>query len=271
MNLKTGIAQIGHLTQEHWQTHQTEKNCDIAVASFVASPETFDYLAIGLAEGVLTDTYIEENDIGSGDAVFTAGLLVSHFGQTRNVPIVRTGNIAAMPEDKVDLGDKLGHQDVYLVESRSIGGLSGSPVFLQTPPWRVVHGTVKEMDGHQREYLIGVHIGLFQTKAGGDRIRTDTAEKREHFLESMSSGIGIVVPIQRAIEIIENSPMFRQHREDVMKKRVKDSGFVSTSAKPSAPPAADGVVSASIDENPNHLADFRSLVDAAARKQKQDE
>jgi len=266
LNLKAGGAQIGRVT-DAWETHPTDPKCDVAVAPFVASLDTFDFGIVPTTH-VLTDAYVAENNVGGGDSVFTVGLLVSHFGREKNVPVVRSGNIAAMPDEKVDLGDKYGHQLVYLIESRSIGGLSGSPVYLQTPAFRVLKGMITPMTDHQTEYLLGVHIGLFETKASGDSIRSDTAERRENFLEAMSAGIGVVVPIQRAIEIIDG-PGFVRQREEVMKRHKEKTAFVPSSVTP----ISDSVLSEngsrpSSDENPNAREDFMRLQGVAARKQK---
>jgi hypothetical protein len=273
LNLKGGGAQTGDVSAA-WQTHPTDSKCDVVVASFIASLDTFDFGIIPL-EDVLTEAYMQEHDIGAGDQVFTVGLLLSHFGRERNVTVVRAGNIAAMPEEHVDLGDKLGHQEAYLVESRSIGGLSGSPVFLQTLPFRIVKGEVKQGGGQKTEYLIGVHIGLFETKASGDTINGDKIEediiaRRERFLEAMSAGIGIVIPIQRAIEIIEG-PFFTKQREDAMKRHsTNKNSFVSASAIPSAGTAPSEVSSSlATDENPTHREGFTHLLDTAARTRPQ--
>jgi hypothetical protein len=56
------------------------------------------------------------------------GLFKSHYGEQRNIPIIRIGNIAALPEEPVQT-HYCGPTDAYLVEVRSIAGLSGSPVF----------------------------------------------------------------------------------------------------------------------------------------------
>jgi hypothetical protein len=268
LNLKGGGSQTGNISEE-WAFHPTDPKCDVAVTGFRASPDTFDYsyLKPGF---ILTKEYLQANDIGAGDQVFTVGLLVNHFGRERNIPIVRIGNIAAMPDERVDLGDRYGHQEVYLVESRSIGGLSGSPVFLQTPPFRIVRGEINvTADGnHLTEYLMGIHLGLFETKASGDTINADTAARRENFLEAMSAGIGIVVPIQRVLEILE-TPEFISGRERAMNRRTEKSGFIPTSAK-----RADVDVDASPpanDENPKHREDFRRLLGAAARKPAQED
>ncbi|NGO50402.1 hypothetical protein [Allomesorhizobium camelthorni] len=211
LNSKEGKAELGKLpAPDEWFTHPSNSQCDIAVVPFSASPETFDYKGVDLIKNILTEDFIRENEVGPGDMVFTAGLLTRHFGVSKNIPIVRSGNIAAMPDEPIDLVD-LGHQEVYLIESRSIGGLSGSPVFLSSSAARVRGGTLV-LDPMKQERLIGVNIGLFQLQPSIDRARTDEAERRDHFLEMMSAGIAIVVPIQRAIEIIRDRPDMIEHR-----------------------------------------------------------
>jgi hypothetical protein len=244
-NTKQGNAAIGRINAiQDWFYHPTDKKCDVAISHFNAANELIDYRGVllndapadapsGKKGGALTDAYIAENDVGCGDEVYTAGLLVRHFGASRNIPVVRTGNIAAMPEEPVDLGNKLGHQSVYLIESRSIGGLSGSPVFLHTTPYRVTQeGDIKAKHGHQTEYLIGVNIGLFETGAHSDKLPSDTETRREHFLETMSAGIAIVVPIQRVIEIITDTPALAAGRAMALKTRDARAGFVPSSGKP---------------------------------------
>lgn len=230
VNIKDGKTQVGGVESDHWYFHPTVKKCDIAVATCLISFDTFDIRGVDLLNDHLTPEYIDANDIGCGDEVFTAGLLTSHFGETRNIPIVRMGNIAAMIEEPVDLGDEWGQQEVYLIESRSIGGLSGSPVFLNTQPYRFVkdHKTI-DAAGHKRDYIMGINVGLFETKANADSLPKDRAEKREDFLERMSAGIAIVVPIQRAIEIIRDTKDFIQGRANYIRQGKDKGKFVSAS------------------------------------------
>lgn len=262
VNMKNGQVAVGGI-EDCWQTHTRDKNCDIAVASFVGSFDTFDIRAIELNIGVLTEEYIRENDVGAGDDVTTVGLLTAHFGTTRNIPVCRTGNIATMLEEPVDLGQPLGSQHVFLIESRSIGGLSGSPVFLQMPPVRRIRGKDTSTTGHLTEYLMGVNIGLFRTAPHADSVPSSSEERREAFLDVVSSGIAIVVPIQRAIEIIEESQLFRQQRNGVVENMKKDKTFVPTSAAPKMMPTAVPTEPAS--DNPSHKEDFTSLLSAAAK------
>lgn len=244
-NTKDGAAAVGSVNAiKDWYYHPNNNKCDVAICQFNAGNGLVDYRGILLNDAVagsssekkgaaLTEAYIAENNIGCGDEVFTAGLLVRHFGASKNIPVVRTGNIAAMPEEPVDLGNKLGYQSVYLIESRSIGGLSGSPVFLHTLPYRIDQtGKLGRMHGHQTEYLMGINIGLFETGAHSDKLPADTETRRDHFLETMSAGIAVVVPIQRVIEIITETPTLVEKRALALKLRDQKTGFVPSSAEP---------------------------------------
>lgn len=166
-----------------------------------------------------------------------------------------------MPSEHVDLGEPFGEQEVYLIETRSISGLSGSPVFLYTPPFRIVNDEVVPMQGHARDYLMGVNIGMFETKANADKLRNEpdpeekTLLRRASFLESISAGISVVIPVQRIIEIVRDYPNFVQGRAMSKIERNKKAGFKPTSVAS----AQSSVASPTIDANPTHREDFTSL------------
>jgi len=56
------------------------------------------------------------------------GLLTNLVGTSKHHLLIRTGSIAVMPSDEVAMEDR--PMEVYLAEWHSIGGLSGSPVFV---------------------------------------------------------------------------------------------------------------------------------------------
>src|SRR5206468_3965471 len=58
------------------------------------------------------------------------GLFTQRHGTQKNIPIVRIANIAAMPEEPLQDENSGKEYSAYLIEARSIGGLSGSPVFM---------------------------------------------------------------------------------------------------------------------------------------------
>jgi hypothetical protein len=90
-----------------------------------ARPGVVDYRGWYLGSSA-TDEVIETEAIGIGDEVFMVGLFRNHLGRDRNEPIIRVGNIAAMPTDPIR-SQVYGDMRAILVEARSIGGLSGSP------------------------------------------------------------------------------------------------------------------------------------------------
>ena len=53
------------------------------------------------SESFLTEKLRDELQVGLGDELFFVGLFKEHSGLKRNVPIVRAGNIAAIPEEPI--------------------------------------------------------------------------------------------------------------------------------------------------------------------------
>jgi hypothetical protein len=128
-NLVNGESVLFDADIGHWFYHD-DKDIDVAVSIFsppIEIHKTLDARFIPISN-FLTEDNIKTFGIGSGDEVFMTGLFVNAAGTFQNMPIVRMGSIALMPSEKISHGGKL--IDAYLVESRSIGGLSGSPAFV---------------------------------------------------------------------------------------------------------------------------------------------
>jgi hypothetical protein len=131
MNTKQGRQKWEDTPLNCWRTHH-DPAVDIAVFKMDLDRTKWDHSTWPIEAFVHTQS--EEDDggraIGLGDDLFVAGLFYLHTGATRNIPIVRMANVAALRGEPVLNRD--GHlMDAYLVESHSIGGLSGSPVFLR--------------------------------------------------------------------------------------------------------------------------------------------
>jgi hypothetical protein len=124
-NLKSGGYTLVETDVAQWMLHPDE-SVDVGIVAF-SIPSELDVRF--LAESIsATPDVIAKHRIGIGDDVFITGLFVNHYGAERNIPILRVGNIAAVPTEPVKT--QLGATDAYLIEARSIGGLSGSPVFV---------------------------------------------------------------------------------------------------------------------------------------------
>ena len=143
-----------------------------------------------------------ENGIGAGDEVFMAGLFTKHSGTSKNMPIVRMGNVAMMPRDAVET--KYGDMETYLIEARSIGGMSGSPVF-------VCKADVIGEPG--RMWLMGLIHGHWQLRDEGS---ADTVIEDLTSNGPINMGIAIVVPAQKIWETLhcETFTKIRQNEDE---------------------------------------------------------
>lgn len=144
----------------------------------------------------LNDQMYKEYNISLGDEVFIVGLFRHHVGSLKNIPIVRVGNLAALNEEKVVTPS--GERDAYLIEARSIGGLSGSPVFFNL-------GSVRAF-GEDLKFLkkpIFILSGLIHGHYDVENLNEDNANEDSLTPEKINTGIAIVTPIHKVIETIE--------------------------------------------------------------------
>jgi hypothetical protein len=195
----TGLIQI----ERPWFISET---ADVAAIHLAPPFRTFSYLPIdgGIA---LTDTRIVQYKIGIGDEVMTVGLLFQREGQHRNLPIVRTGIISAMPDEPIR-DETIGAYSAYLVEARSTHGLSGSPVFVILEPGRVVPEKVTNINNpvaqaiakHRITFLLGVVRGFYPAS-----MEEIPFEITQEMLEAINTGITAVTPIQEAIGLLNRA------------------------------------------------------------------
>lgn len=184
---------------DDWLFHPTDKSVDVAMIR-TSVPDELDHLVIPLSHCV-TPAVLELNAVGLGDEVFVVGLFRHHHGASKNIPIVRVGNLAAMAEEKVSTGD-FGLVDAYLIEARSIGGLSGSPVFLNLGVVRFINGGIKHSQGGPIFFLLGLIHGHYDVRAPEIDVAAEDAGDLLN-AERINTGIAIVVPIEKVIEVID--------------------------------------------------------------------
>lgn len=213
VNMKAGPSQFVETRVFDWQFHPNEPSVDVAVLPLWLPRDQVDFLPIPV-EMAATNKVIQDEAIGVGDDVFLTGLFVNHVGRNRNLPIVRAGNIALMPEEPVQTAE-LGPIDAFLVETRSIGGLSGSPVFVYTGSMRLI-GNTNLMGGGNRFYWLGLMHGHWSIEAPGhDDLTKDAFEN-----ERVNMGIAIVVPVSRILEVI-NQEVFVKARQQKIEETQK--------------------------------------------------
>jgi hypothetical protein len=198
-----------------------------------------------------------------GDEVATVGLYTSHYGETKNIPVVRIGHIALLPDEPVLT--QRGYLRAYLIETRSIAGLSGSPVFINIPRIRVSGpGQIQTLKG-SGAIFIGVMLGYHLVSSKEDQIvvpaRQGETANPEYSLDERNTGFAVVAPIEAIFDIMES---------DIMKKSM-DTGIERLSQKAKfreagAPIPTPSPSSPATDENPNAQEDFNRLMKKAATK-----
>ena len=144
----------------------------------------------------LIDDVIRSRGIGPGEDIFLTGLFVQRPGEDRNLPIIRVGNIAALPDEPIRTNH--GTFKAYLIEARSLGGLSGSPVFVNLGGFRRVDVDTVSPHGFA-EYalttgflLLGVAYGHYEKRV----------PRRDRGDEYVNVGISLVIPADRILELL---------------------------------------------------------------------
>ena len=228
-----GVTTIPYV-EDRWSLHPTDKTADVAVIQ-VGNAHDADIKAVNI-NSLGTPSLLAQLDVGIGDEVFATGLFTPVAGTARNEAIVRHGNIAMMPQEPIQT--ELGYADVYLVEARSIGGLSGCPVFVRPSirlpqptenrhtknAWAVGHGSI----------LLGLMHGHWDIKES-EMNKAFITHDRKH---GVNMGIGIVVPAQKILETI-NRPELLEMREKLKTKLNRQSvpGMDSAKAKDEQAPS----------------------------------
>lgn len=199
VNTSSGQSSWAKCQSDDWLFHPSDPSVDVAALRAGLSKE-LDHLVLPLSM-CATPQILKSNAVGLGDEVFIVGLFRHHHGTQRNIPIVRVGNLATLAEEKVSTKD-FGLVDAYLVEARSIGGLSGSPVFLNLGVVRYIDGKVMHAQSGPILYLLGLVHGHYDVSSAAiDSSESDVNEGLS--TERVNTGIAIVLPMLKVQEVID--------------------------------------------------------------------
>lgn len=184
-----------------FQVHP-DSTVDIAVVPSPIPIALYDHSAI--AESLITtDEIFRREDMREGDDVFFTGLFTHHYGTTRNIPIVRFGKVALISQERVLWDSVL--TDLYLIETTSFGGNSGSPLFFyfdvtRDPGFWGFEGP--------RLFLAGIVKGYF-----GEPTQFRIIETKGRIpWPIQNSGIAAVVPAHYLYDILHPKTTLRQDR-----------------------------------------------------------
>jgi hypothetical protein len=248
LNMKNGGAEVVSLKDKaEWWFHPDAAHdpTDVAIAAMGFNADTFDHDYIPIPEYAW---WTEGNFPGQrklprlGDEVFIVGLFKSHYGKQRNRPIIRIGNISAMPEEPVHT-EYCGYIDAFLIEARSISGLSGSPVFVNVPQTMpigfFIHDPRFQRDPEEvlwaRYHFLGLVHGHFDLEKMTEDSVTDAADESK----GINSGIGVVVPATKIIETLYQSELKELRKKIIEELRSQRSTADLNPSVSSAAPTED--------------------------------
>ncbi len=209
MKPRDGGIDVLDLDERSWVYHPDGDDLAACLVSF--DPKAYKFSFVWRRDFV-DKNLVADMNIGPGDEAFLVGRFINHEGRQQNLPTARFGCIAQMPNEPI-VQDTGFRQESFLVEVRSIGGYSGSPVFVFIPPASLREGIkdwvpLKIMRGHG-PWLLGVdwgHINDWEPirNERGEPVN-QTAPKAQHV--KMNTGMAAVVPAWKLAELLDSGPL----------------------------------------------------------------
>ncbi len=178
--------------------HQ-DKDVDIAVIPVIPNPEKLDFLVFPSAS-LTNKQKIKELKISEGTDIFFTGLFTSYMGENKIYPIFRFGRVALMSEERIPWNEDES-LNLYLFESTTYGGNSGSPVFFYLGSDRGDGGLHV---GAPQLWLAGVMKGYF----GGNK-PLNIIETKKIPVYNQNFGIAAIVPSYYLEEIIFSDELIK--------------------------------------------------------------
>ena len=238
-NTKLGKTDVKAVPKDSWFTHPDGD--DVAVCAFGESMAEYKYNHIDYGQ-FMTPERQRNEDIGIGDEVFMVGRFINHEGKQQNHPALRYGHIAMMtgePIEDIRTGIK---QESYLIECRSMGGYSGSPVFVAIMPMHMERArresTVRSFP--RGPFLLGInwchiHHRMPIKTASADTFVLTEPEAVEPGGEYILANTGMagVVPVGKLVELLESDEMKEHRREsekELARKLTSESAVTLDSA-----------------------------------------
>lgn len=206
--ISTGVSEVNLPIVTQGRNKNTfihaENTVDLAVIRFAPDEKIFRFKFLP-STMITTKTSFESLGISEGTDVFFTGLLTHHVGESQNLPIVRFGRVALITDEKINWdGQKM---DLYLIESWSYGGNSGSPVFfylgVDSKPGALLFGPGKV-------YLAGIVMGSFNR---GDQIKFVPGGAAPVPISVANIGISAIVPAYKLLELLSSDELKQLHGE----------------------------------------------------------
>jgi hypothetical protein len=146
--------------------------------------------------------------IGEGSDVFFIGLFTTYYGERKNVPMFRFGRVAMLPADRIPWQDRPETPpelaELYLLETQTYGGNSGSPVFYMPE-------IIRRSEAAPTEELIGIIRGYYGELSPIGFVNSPTANVPVY---RQNIGIAAVTPAYLLHEILFSDALKKLRAEN---------------------------------------------------------
>lgn len=216
VNTRDGGLDVIAVPSEAWVPHPDGD--DLAVAPITIAASAHRHKAVDARSALVKREESAWYAVGSDTAM--VGRFVNHEGKQRNLPTVRFGHVAMLPWEPVKPDGGRLPQESFLVEEHSIGGYSGSPVFvyhvfpehtvqlsdfdpatIEAPPF--AYGMVVK--------LLGINWGHIRDK--GPVLEANGSKASDNTHVELRTGMATVLPAWKLHELLFECEEVVQMRE----------------------------------------------------------
>jgi hypothetical protein len=196
------VPVIDENSKSLWFEDKEDQQNDVAILPLLPDQKKAEFKSVPLQ--MFTDIdLLRQQNVAEGDSVYLVGLMPQYYGEKKNYPVVRRGNLALLTDEAIQTGPDT-RQHAYLAELASWPGNSGAPVFLNLSGIR--NGVIM---GGSNFHLLGLMLGYFSNIRRGETVDTHTVVGGD----PLNIGISFILPASTIRKVLDSAPA--QQRRDL--------------------------------------------------------
>ena len=196
------------LIAQNGQSFVINDNIDLAVIPLAPDISKYDYQSIPIDVLFKTKEEFDTSYVKEGTNVFYSGLFSPYLGYNSNNPIIRFGRVALLPTENIFWDSSNAKQNLFLVETTTYGGNSGSPLFSYSSPFSL-NGSLNV--GDPKIKLAGIIKGY-----SGEKTPVEYVQSSMNLMYTSNIGITAVIPSYLLYQILEGNSL-ENLRERILK------------------------------------------------------
>ena len=224
LNTVNDDIEILNYADRNWFHHPSGD--DIAVCPLLLDWSKYKFSCIP-TDLFINQAIISKENIGAGDEVFMVGRFIGFDGIQHNTPTLRFGNMSIGSPQKI-LHRRGYLQESYLIETRSLSGYSGSPVFVHILPFSKRPGT-QGWSTERGPWLLGIDWGH---EPIWEKVyeKNQKDEVVEGWQVPTNSGIACIVPASKLLELLKIKELVDMRKKldqtklEALEKETKQKG-----------------------------------------------